>query len=83
MDAIKAVCECRQRNESDLVLAIRKKPTEGWSAFKWLGVGFLLLATGGASLPFIVGWVAGGYWWYPTYNCQYCGSDIAKKDYRT
>jgi hypothetical protein len=83
MDSIKAVCECRQRNEADLVLAIRKKPTEGWGAFKWLGVGFLLLATGGTLLPFIFGWVMGSYWLHPTYSCQHCGTEIEKHDYRS
>ena len=83
MDAIRAVCECRQRKESDLVLAIRKKPLEDWGGIKWLGVGFLLLITGGALFPFIFGWVIGGYWLLPTYRCQHCGVEIEKRDYRS
>ena len=82
MDAINAVCECRGRNEADLVLGIRKKPTEGWGAFKWLGLGCLLIATGGTLLPFIFGWVMLPYWLDPTYLCQHCGSEIEKQDYR-
>ena len=82
MDTMKAVCECKKRSEDDLVLAIRQQPIQGWGCLTWIIVMFLVLATAGGALPFILVWVFGGYWLTPTYRCQHCNAKIEKQAFR-
>lgn len=82
MDAVKAICRCKKLSEAEPVLAIKEKPLESWGFFTWIITIVLVVATAGGWLPIVIGWVLGGYFLAPTYRCQYCKSNIEKKQFR-
>lgn len=82
MGTVKAICECKQLSEGNPVIAIRQKPLESWGFFTWIFTIILLIITAGGYLPFVIGWVLGGYLLSPTYRCQYCKLEIGKNQFR-
>jgi len=82
MDAVKAICKCKQLSETEPVLAIKEKPLESWGFFTWIITIILVVVTAGGWLPFVIGWVLGSYFLAPTYRCQYCKSNIDKDQFR-
>ncbi len=82
MDIIKAVCQCKDFSEEELVVGIREKLLENWSGWNWFFAILLVIISAGAILPFMLGWIVGGYYAFPVYRCQFCNRKIEKKDYR-
>ena len=82
MNTIKAICVCKELSEDETVIAIRRGPVQDAGCLSWMFHIFLLIITVGGSLPFSIGWICLDYFLSPTYKCQYCGSEIAKENFR-
>jgi hypothetical protein len=82
MKTVKATCECKGFSETDLIIAVRKKPAEDWGWFTLIFVIFLALITGGGALPFIGGWFMYSYFINPSYRCQFCKTEIEEAQFR-
>ena len=84
MDAIRAVCKCKDYSENELVLAVKRTSFQfitEWGFFTILFVITLTILTGGLWLAVILGWkldeIIGN-----NYSCQFCNTKIDKKNFR-
>ena len=85
MNTIKAICECKDFSEDDLVLAVKRTRFQWlteWGVFKTLLTGVLILGTGGIWLCVVLGWKASEII-SPNYNCQFCNQIIDKQHFRS
>jgi hypothetical protein len=84
MDAIRAVCACRDMSEADLILAVKRgrfQFIEKWGILTWMIVLLLSFATGGIWLGVVLGWHYGDIL-NPKYHCNHCDATIAPKQFR-
>lgn len=82
MKTVKAVCNCKNFNENDLVIAVKEKPAERWGCLLWSINSFLVLITWGSWFTVLGGYYIFGYFLLPTYLCQFCNSEIEKNQFR-
>ena len=84
MNMVKAVCECKNMSEDDLVVAVSRERfyfIEEWGVLIWVMVFILTLLTGGFWLLFIVGYHYGDIL-KPKYHCNLCDAEIPSKQFR-
>lgn len=84
MNIIKAICECKNMSETDLVIAVKDEPFSfigKWSLWIWIGASILTLLTGGLWLGIILG-VHLMDIVNPKYRCNQCGRNIAPQQFR-
>lgn len=84
MDAIRAVCECKNMAESDTVLAVKKGRfsfVDSWGTFTWFMVFIMILITGAIWCVFIVGWHFKEIL-NPKYHCNSCDAVVPSKQFR-
>jgi len=84
MSMVKAVCECKNNSEDDLVVAIQKDRfffINDWSIWIWLGITFIVIVTGGFWLFVIVGYHFSDIF-NPQYYCSQCERLVASKQFR-
>jgi hypothetical protein len=84
MSSIKAICDCKDNSEDELVVAIqlnRLDFSDGWAEGSGFWAVVLLIATGGFWIWFILGWNMS---WIlnPPYVCQFCGEEIENDHFR-
>jgi hypothetical protein len=84
MSSIKAICDCKDNSEDELVVAIqlnRLDFTGEWDGPEWVLAVILAIATGGLWLGCIIGWNTR---WIlnPPYVCQFCGEEIENDHFR-
>ena len=85
MNTIKAICECKDFSEDDLVLAVKRTRFQWlteWGVFKVLLTGFLILVTVGIWLVVVLSWKLDEII-RPDYNCQFCDQILDKKQVRS
>ena len=81
---MKAVCNCKNNSENDLVIVIRKERLsffEKWSGGDWFGFWILALLTGGVWFLFVFGYYS-GYILDPPSACQFCDEEIPNENLR-
>ena len=84
MSIVKAICDCKDRSEDDLVLAIKQGRFSwfnDWGFFKIMVTLILLLATDGIWIFFVLGWKL-SHIVDPPFLCQFCDSKIEKEQLR-
>ena len=84
MNMVKAVCECKNMSEDDLVIAVQRERfafIDEWTLWIWLAVAVLTLLTGGFWLVFIVGYHFDDIF-RPKYYCNQCDTVISPKQFR-
>ncbi len=84
MNMVKAVCECKNMSEDDLVVAVRRERfyfIEEWGILIWIMVAILTLLTGGFWLLFIAGYHYADLL-KPKYYCNLCDVEIPSKQFR-
>ncbi len=84
MNMVKAVCECKNMSEDDLVVAVRRERfsfIDDWGVLIWIMVAILTLLTGGFWLLFIAGYHFGDIL-KPKYHCNLCDAVIPSKQFR-
>jgi hypothetical protein len=84
MDMVKAICECKDMSESDLVVAVKRERfhfVEEWGILTWIMVVILTLLTGGFWLLFIAGYHFEDIL-NPKYYCSQCGAIIGPQQFR-
>ena len=85
MDAIKAVCTCKDMAEANTVLAVKRGSfafIDNWNSFTWIMVGIFVLATGTFWLVAIAGWHFNDLF-NPKYHCNQCDAVVPPKQFRT
>ncbi len=84
MNMVKAVCECKDFSEDDLVVAIQRRRfafLDTWGFWIWLGVFILILMTGGF-------WIVVVLVYHfdeiirPKYYCSQCDEIVLPKQFR-
>ena len=81
---VKAVCECKNMSEDDLIIAVQRERfafIDEWTLWIWLAVAVLTLLTGGFWLVFIGGWHFDDIF-RPKYYCNQCDAVISPKQFR-
>ena len=84
MNMVKAVCECKNMSEDDLVVAVQRERfgfIDEWTLWIWIMVAILTLLTGGFWLLFIAGYHFGDIL-KPKYHCNQCDAVIPSKQFR-
>ncbi len=84
MDMVKAVCECKNMSETDLVVAVQQERfgfIDKWGFLIWVAVFVLTLLTGGFWLVFIIGYHFDDIV-KPKYYCNQCNAVIQPKQFR-
>ena len=84
MNMVKAVCECKNMSEDDLVVAVQRERfgfISEWTLWIWIVVTILSLLTGGFWLLFIVGYHYADIL-KPKYHCNQCNAEIPSKQFR-
>lgn len=84
MDTIKAVCECKNMDEGNTVLAVKQGRfafINQWGFFTWLMVCIMVLATGYLWIGAIIGWHFGDIF-NPKYHCNQCEVVVPHKQFR-
>lgn len=84
MDMVKAVCNCKNISENDLVVAVKRERfyfLEEWSSLIWIMVVILALLTGGFWLLFIAAYHYKDIL-EPKYYCNQCDAVIPLKQFR-
>ena len=84
MNMVKAVCECKNMSEDDLVIAVQRERfafIDNWTLWIWFAVVVLTLLTGGFWLVFIVGYHFDDIF-RPKYYCNQCDAIISPKQFR-
>ena len=80
---IKAVCECREFSEDELVVGVRQSwGTNIGGGLWWVIHLVLVLLTVGGWLSILILWLFFKYFFSPTYQCQYCEEQIPKQNHR-
>ncbi len=85
MDAIKAVCECKDMAEANAVLAIKRGRfafIEEWGFFIWIMVVIGVMTTGGLWIGGIIGHHYDDLF-HPKYHCNQCDAVVPKEQFRT
>ncbi len=83
MNMVKAVCECKNMSEDDLVVAVQKERfafLDTWSFWIWVGVVVLTLLTGGFWLLVAMGYHLGEIV-SPKYYCSQCDEIVLPKQF--
>ena len=81
---VKAVCECKNMSENDLIVAVKRERfyfIEKWGILIWIMVAVLTLLTGGFWLLFVLGYHFEDIL-KPKYYCNQCGALIHLDQYR-
>ena len=81
---VKAVCECKNDSEDDLVVAVQKNRfsfINDWSIWVWIGVVLMAMLTGGFWLLVIVGYHFSDIF-DPKYYCSQCERLVTSKQFR-
>jgi len=84
MNTIKAVCECRNMSEDDLVVAVQRdrfKFLDDWSVLIWIGVVIMVFVTGGFWLVGILAYHFNDIF-RPQYYCSQCEQLVLPKQFR-
>ncbi len=84
MNIIKAVCECKNMYEDDLIVAVQQdrfKFLDEWSIMIWIGVVIMTLLTGGFWLIGIVGYHFNDIF-RPQYYCSQCERLVVASQFR-
>jgi hypothetical protein len=84
MSSIKAICDCKDNSEDELVVVIqldRGGFFDRWGGPEWVLAVVLTIATGGGWIWVILGWNMS---WIlnPPYVCQFCGEEIENSQFR-
>ncbi len=82
MNQVRAICECRDKSETDLVVGVREEPLSKWGCVTWGFVVLGVLITAGGCLPLLGGFMLVGYLFFPKYGCQFCGRRISPNQFR-
>ncbi len=84
MNMVKAVCECKNMSEDDLVIAVQRERfafIDGWSGWIWVAVVVLALLTGGFWLLGIIGFHFDDIF-RPKFHCNQCDTIIVSRQFR-
>ena len=84
MSTQNAVCDCKDRSEKDLVLAIRQGRfawLEGWGCLTCFLVFIMIVLTAGIWVFFILGWHIRDIV-NPKYACQFCSRQMKNEQLR-
>ena len=78
-DTIKAVCECKELSETELVVGVEVGPFSSWGGWTWIFNILMTIITGTLWLIFVFIWcVTKGC----HYECQLCEKTIPSINYR-
>ena len=78
-DTIKAVCECKELSETELVVGIEISPFNSWGGWTWLFHILMIIITGTFWIFFIIGYyISKG----SHYEWQFCGKTIEPINHR-
>jgi len=84
MNMVKAVCECKNMSEDDLVIAVQRERfafVDQWTPWIWIAAIGLTLLTGGFWLLVIAGYHFDDIL-RPKYYCNHCDATIPPKQFR-
>ncbi len=84
MNMVKAVCECKDMSETDLIVAVQNERfgfIDIWGFWTWASVFILTLLTGGFWLFFVAGYHFNDIV-RPKYYCNQCNAVIPPKQFR-
>ncbi len=82
---VKAVCECKEFSEDNLVIALKRSRFQfitEWSALTSLMAIILILLTGGVWIGAIIGYKFSEIMGSNEHNCQFCNSVLNNKSLR-
>ncbi len=84
MNTIKAVCECKNMSEEDLIVAVQRdrfRFLDEWSILTWIGVVIMMLITGGIWLIVVMVYHFNDIF-RPKYYCSQCEQLVSPKQFR-